>query len=72
MAAAVEKTQRALPSYSLSNCRRRAIDLSSMVTSAFMPTAIDAALSPTTPPPITRTLAGATPGTPANKTPLPP
>ena len=43
-----------------------------MVTSAPRPTAILAALRPTTPPPITATLAGSTPGTPPSSTPRPP
>ena len=37
-----------------------------------MPTAICAAFSPDTPPPMTMTLAGATPGTPPGSTPRPP
>ena len=41
-------------------------------TSASMPMAMKAAFMPTTPPPITSTLAAATPGTPASSTPRPP
>ena len=43
-----------------------------MVTCAFMPIAMRAALMPTTPPPITSTSAGFTPGTPPSSTPEPP
>jgi hypothetical protein len=42
------------------------------VTSAPSPTAICAALKPTTPPPITTTTPGITPGTPPSSTPRPP
>ena len=45
---------------------------SMMVTCAPMPTAILAALVPTTPPPRMTTLAGATPGTPPSRMPRPP
>jgi len=37
-----------------------------------MPTAIVAACSPTTPPPMMQTRAGFTPGTPPSSTPMPP
>ena len=43
-----------------------------MVTSALMPWAIVAAATPTTPPPITTTFHGRTPGTPPSNTPAPP
>jgi hypothetical protein len=43
-----------------------------MTTSAPSPAAICAALKPTTPPPITITLPGITPGTPPSSTPRPP
>ena len=43
-----------------------------MVTRAFMPMAMRAALRPTTPPPSTTTFAGFTPGTPPSSTPAPP
>src|SRR5258708_36331536 len=45
---------------------------STTVTSARRPTAISTAWVPETPPPSTTTLAGATPGTPPNRTPKPP
>ena len=45
---------------------------SSTVTSAPMPSAIIAACVPTTPPPRSRRLPGATPGTPPSRMPLPP
>ena len=72
MASAVEKTVASLPSKISSSSRKRFNDRSNMVTSAPIPIAILAAFNPTTPPPITTTFPGATPGTPPNKVPLPP
>ena len=43
-----------------------------MMTVGPIPTAIAAALSPATPPPIMTTLRGRTPGTPPTSTPRPP
>jgi len=42
------------------------------VTSAPVPAAVRAAAVPTTPAPMTKTLAGFTPGTPPSRIPLPP
>jgi hypothetical protein len=55
-----------------SSCRRRFRLRSIMATCAPMPSAILAALVPTTPPPMITQLAGATPGTPPSSTPRPP
>ena len=46
-------------------------DLSTILTLAFMPVAIIAAFSPTTPPPRITTFAGSPPGAPPNNIPLP-
>ena len=50
----------------------RRTERSSSTTRAPMPSATIAALVPTTPPPMIRTLPGATPGTPGSSTPEPP
>ena len=52
--------------------RRRLTDLSRIVTSACMPSAISAAFAPALPPPRMTTFAGATPGTPPSSLPMPP
>ena len=48
------------------------IERSKTITSAPIPSAITAAFSPATPPPITTARPGATPGTPPRSTPRPP
>ncbi len=60
------------PSSAISSSRIRSTDLSSTHTSACIPSAMIAALSPTTPPPSTTTFAGGTPGTPPSRMPRPP
>ena len=55
-----------------SSARSRGSDRSRTVTSAPIPAATRAAWVPTTPPPITATFPGATPGTPPSSTPRPP
>src|SRR3546814_20593875 len=55
-----------------SNQFSRASERSRTITRAPMPTAMRAALYPTTPPPMITTSADGTPGTPPSKTPLPP
>ena len=60
------------PPYSASILRSVSMLRSNTVTWAPMPQATAAALSPATPPPMTTTSAGATPGTPPISTPRPP
>jgi hypothetical protein len=55
-----------------SSSRMRGIERSTTTTSAPRPAAMRAAFAPTTPPPRTHTLAGATPGTPDSRSPMPP
>jgi hypothetical protein len=68
----LEKRVLARPSKWMSSRSSTSGSRSRMVTSAPRPTAICAALKPTTPPPITMTLPGSTPGTPPSSTPRPP
>ena len=56
----------------MSSSRSRSIDLSNTNTSASIPTAMNAAFMPTTPPPMIITVAAATPGTPPSRMPRPP
>ena len=53
------------------NCFNLVSDLSTICTYAFIPVAIIAAFSPTTPPPKITTFPGSTPGAPPNNRPLP-
>ena len=62
----------ARPPKATSSSRSRSMERSKTKTSACMPIAICAALKPTAPPPMTMTLAAATPGTPPSRTPRPP
>jgi hypothetical protein len=67
-----EYTVDARPPKATSSSRSRSMLRSKTKTSASMPIAMKAAFSPTTPPPITSTVAAATPGTPPSSTPRPP
>ena len=72
IASVEENTVEARPAKATSSSRRRSIERSNTNTSASIPIAIEAALKPTAPPPITITLAAATPGTPPSRIPRPP
>ena len=64
-----EKTVDTRPDSAVSSSRSRSMLRSSTKTSASMPTAMNAAFRPTTPPPMIMTVAGATPGTPPSRMP---
>jgi hypothetical protein len=72
IASADECTVEARPPNATSSSRNRSIERSNTNTSACIPIAMNAAFLPTTPPPITSTVAAATPGTPPRRIPLPP
>src|SRR5213078_2742618 len=67
-----EKTVEHRPLKATSSSRRRSRLRSKTYTSASIPIAMKAAFMPTTPPPITSTVAAATPGTPPSRMPRPP
>ena len=72
IASVEEYTVEARPPNATSSSRRRSIERSNTNTSACIPIAMNAAFMPTTPPPITSTVAAATPGTPPSRMPRPP
>ena len=71
IASVEEYTVEARPPNATSSSRSRSIERSNTNTSACMPIAMKAAFIPTTPPPITSTVAAATPGTPPSRMPAP-
>ena len=72
MASSLAWTVRTRPAKRSSSSIRRGMERSTIVTRAPMPAATVAAAVPATPPPRTRTSAGATPGTPPISRPRPP